>query len=253
MPEEKFNFKKILMAAASLFILVLIVFFIIMSLNEWDKRTYAGPDVLTISAAGQGEVFVKPDIAQISFTIQKEKISLLDAQNEASVASNKLTNFLKSSGIEEKDIKTTNYSISPRYDYLENTGRIFRGYDVSETIEVKIRKIDDTGKILSGAANNGADQVGQVSFTIDDQEAVKRQAREKAIIDAKQKADKLANDLGLKIVRLVGFYESGGDYYPVAMMKESSSVLGMGGGIAPSIPTGENKVTINVSLTYQMK
>jgi len=253
MPEEKFNFKKILMAAASLFILVLIVFFIIMSLNEWDKRTYAGPDVLTISAAGQGEVFVKPDIAQISFTIQKEKISLLDAQNEASVASNKLTDFLKSSGIEDKDIKTTNYSIYPRYDYLENSGRIFRGYDVSETIEVKIRKIDDTGKILSGAANNGADQVGQVSFTIDDQEAVKREAREKAIIDAKQKANKLANDLGLKIVRLIGFYESGGDYYPVAMMKESSSILGMGGAATPSIPSGENKVTVNVSLTYQMK
>lgn len=251
MPEEKFNVKKLLMALASAFLLILVLFFVLKSLNELDKRIYSSPDNLIIVVGGKGEIFAKPDIAQVSLSVEKEAVSLSDAQDQATGVINKVVDFLKGAGVEEKDIKTTNYNIYPRYDYLEQMGRVFRGYVVSQTIQVKIRKTDRIGEILVGTTKAGANQIGGIYFTIDDEEVVKQEARQKAIIDAQEKAGRLAKDLGLKIVRLVNFSESGGDYY--LPYYAESKALGIGGGEEPDIPTGENKITVTVNLTYQMK
>ena len=235
------------MVLLSLLIAVLIFYFGVKSFNEMDNISDRQN---TISVTGKGEIFIKPDIAKISVSVEKEAVSIADVQKQATDAINKIVAFLKSSGIEDKDIKTTNYSIYPRYDYLR-TGQVFRGYVVSQTLDVKIRKIDDAGKILAGATSAGANQIGGVSFTVDNEEAVKQEARQKAIADAKEKARQLAKDLGIKIGRLTNFSESGnGDIImPYAMKSET---LGTGGP-EPEIPSGENKVTVTVNLTYQIK
>lgn len=248
--------KKIMAALASVFLAVLVIFFIAKSFNEIEQRKYIGQDIIpvnTITVSGKGEIFTKPDIAKISISVEKEALSVAEAQNKATEDINKIIAFLKGSSIEDKDIKTTNYNIYPRYDYLEEQGRVFRGYTVTQTLEIKIRKIDETGKILSGAALAGANQVGGIYFTVDDEEAPKREARQKAIIDAKEKSDQLAKDLGVKIVRLVSFYESGGDSPYLYNLKAAG--FGMGGEAAPApeIPAGENKITTTVSLTYEIK
>jgi len=237
------------MALLGVFIIVLIFYFGVKSFNEIDNRPVQQNN---ISVTGKGEIFVKPDITKVSVSVEKNAYSVSDAQSQATNAINNVTKFLKDSGIEDKDIKTVNYSIYPRYDYLENQGRVFRGYTISQTLEIRIRKIEDTGKILAGVTSAGANQVGGVSFTIDDEEGVKRQARQEAINDAKAKAKQLAKDLGVKIVRLVSFSESGNDYYS-PYYAESAKILGTGGGPEPEIPSGENKVTINVNLVYQIK
>ena len=193
------------MVLSGVFIIVLIFYFCVKSFNEMDNNPNQQN---TISVSGTGEIFIKPDIAQISLSVEKEALSLVDAQDKATEKINKIISFLKESGIEEKDIKTTNYSIYPRYDYLEKEGRVFRGYTVNQTLEVKIRKIVEAGKILSGATLVGANQVGGINFTVEDEEAVKRQARQEAINDARTKARQLAKDLGIKLGHLVSFYES---------------------------------------------
>ncbi len=246
------NLQKALVGVA----IILGIFLAVQAYNGIQEGRYIGKDIMptnTISVSGKGEVFVKPDIAKISVSVEKEAVSVLEAQNQATEAINKITAFLKESGIEDKDIKTTNYNIYPQYDYLEKTGRVFRGYIVGQTLEVKIRKIDEAGKILAGVTQAGANQVGGISFAIDDEEAAKRDARQKAIADAKTKAEQLAKDLGVKIVRLVNFSESGEIPYPYPIYK--TEALGVGGGpeISPEIPSGENTVTVNVSLTYEIK
>lgn len=238
------------MAILGVFIIVLIFYFGVKSFNEIDSR----PDQQNnISVTGKGEIFVKPDIAKVSVSVEKNAYSISDAQSQATNVINNVTKFLKDSGIEDKDIKTVNYSIYPRYDYLENQGRVFRGYTVSQTLEVKLRKIEDTGKILAGVTSAGANQVGGVSFTIDDEEGVKRQARQEAINDAKAKAKELAKDLGVRMGRLINYYEGENDWVP-SPYGTKESILGVGGGeTAPEIPSGENKVIVNVTLTYQIK
>ena len=238
------------MALSGVFIVVLIFYFGVKSFNEMDNIS---DQQNTISVSGKGEIFIKPDIARVSVSVEKNAYSVSDVQNQATNAINNVTKFLKDSGIEDKDIKTVNYSIYPRYDYLESQGRVFRGYTVSQTLEIKIRKIEDTGKILAGVTSAGANQVGGVSFTIDDEEGAKREARQKAINDAKTKAKQLAKDLGVRIGRLINYSEEGNGWIPLSYAAKEST-LGMGGGeIAPEIPSGENKVTINVNLIYQIK
>jgi len=249
MNNKDFKLKDILMALLGVFIIVLIFYFGVKSFNEMENRP---GQQNTISVAGQGEVFAKPDIAQISLSVEKEAVSLIDAQKRATEAINEVIAFLKNSGIEDKDIKTTNYSIYPRYDYLQKMGRVLRGYVVNQTLEIKIRKIDEAGKILAGAIFAGANQVGGINFTVDDIEAIKRQARQEAINDAQTKAKQLAKDLGIKIVHLVNFSETGNNGIVPVYMKSETSGMG-GGGEVPEVPSGENKITINVNLTYQIK
>lgn len=251
------NAKKTIAFLLCLFLGILVVFFGIKTYGEAKNIKNADkefPASNTINISGKGEIFVIPDIAKISLSVEKEAQTVAQAQSDATQAMKKVMEFLKRSGIEEKDIKTVNYNIYPRYDYLEAAGRVFKGYTVSQSLEVKVRKTEKAGDILSGAATAGANQIGGIQFTIDDEEASKREARQKAITDAKQKADQLAKDLGVKLVRLVNFSENGsGDYYPY--MSYKSDALGIGGGPESSavVPAGENQVIAHVNLTYEIE
>lgn len=243
------NLQKLL----SFLVIVLAFFLTIEAYNSFQEGKYIGKDIMptnTISVSGTGEAFAKPDIARISVSVSKLAATALEAQKQHTEAINKVVEFIKNSGVEDKDIKTSNYSINQEYDYTE-TGRRFLGYRIAQTLEVKIRNLDNVGKILSGATAAGANEISGVQFVIDNEDAMKREAREQAIGKAKEKAREIEKDLGIKLGKLTSFYESGGDF-PIYALKSE----GMGGGIggaAPEIPTGENKITIVVNLTYEVK
>jgi uncharacterized protein YggE len=242
------KFKKII----GVFAVVLALYVMILTYNEFLKSKYTGKEFAptsTISVNATGEVFAKPDIATVSLSVVKEARAVVDAQKQNTEAINKITKFLKDSGVEDKDLKTTGYNIYPLYDYLEKQGRVFKGYEVRQSLEVKIRKIDEAGKILSGAAEAGANEVSGLSFKIDDEEALKRVARKQAIDKAKEKAEQLAKDLNIDLLRLVNFSESGD--MPMYMTAKAEGI-GMGGS-APEIPTGENKISVTVNLTYEIR
>lgn len=246
------KFKKII----SMFAIILSLYVIVLIYNSFLESKYIGKDVNptnTINVSATGEVFAVPDVANFSVSVVKEAKTALDAQNKNAEAINKIVKFLKDSGIEDKDIKTSGYNIYPKYDYLEYQGQVFRSYEATQTLDVKVRKIDDAGKILSGAVEMGANQVSGINLAIDDEDALKREARQKAIIEAKQKADDLVKDLGVSLGKLVSFSESSGGYpmplYGMGMAKEA----GVGGAVAPDIQKGENKISVSVSLTYEIR
>ncbi|MBU2219457.1 SIMPL domain-containing protein [Patescibacteria group bacterium] len=248
-------FDKNLTRLLSILVIVLAIFLAIQAYNGFQEGKYIGKDIMpsnTITVSAAGEVFAKPDIAQISVSAVREAKTVLEAQKSHTESINKIVAYLKDSGIEEKDIRTSAYNIYPRYDYLRDKGQVFRGYEVSQTLDVKIRDLEKVGKILGGVAEMGANQVGGINFVIDDEDAVKEEARKQAIDKAKEKADQIAKDLGVSFGRLVSFYESSGDF-PIY---RSYMTEGMGGAElvpAPEIPAGENKVTITVNLTYEIK
>ncbi len=98
----------------------------------------------------------------------------------------------------------------------------------------------------------GANVVNQLSFEIDNQDVLKAEARAKAIADAKKKADELESQVGISLGKIVNFAENTGGY-PVPMMYETKAIGLGGGGVTPSVPTGENEITVDVTLTYQIK
>ncbi|MCK9446914.1 SIMPL domain-containing protein, partial [bacterium] len=158
--------------------------------------------------------------------------------------------------IEEKDIKTTSFNINPVYAWEDKTGkRTLTGYEVNQTINVKIRDLTKVGSIISGATEKGANDVSSLSFIVDDDEKVKEDAKNLAIKDAQAKAKNLEKALGVKMVKIINFSEN--SYNPVFVSYDSSyKMLNSSAGaleIAPTIQTGQNKITSTVTITYAIK
>lgn len=228
-------------------------------------RTLFGPlppTVNGISVEGTGKVTAIPDIARITFSVSEEADTAKDAQDRASEKMNAALELLGGMAIDEKDIKTTSYSISPKYSYPPRCysgycppdyEQTIVGYSVSQTVEVKVRDTAKAGDVFSALGGADVSNLYGPSFTIDDPEALKDEAREKAIIDARAKAKTLAKDLGVRLVRVTGFFESTGGY-PIYYGK--AEALGVGGdasGAVPSVPTGENEVSVTVNVTYEIR
>src|SRR3989338_1927600 len=127
---------------------------VFLGLKSWETwQNVRLPDFQhpTISVTGEGKIFVKPDIGEIGFAINSEVAKIDDAQARATEVINKIVSMLKEKGVEEKDIQTVNYSISPVYDYPDGTRR-FRSWQVSQSLKVKMRDLTKTGELISGAA-----------------------------------------------------------------------------------------------------
>lgn len=205
----------------------------------------------TVSFSGEGKVLAKPDVAAISLSIVTEAITSKSAQDDNSNKSKAVTDFLKNQGVEEKDIKTTGYNIYPQYRYPQYDKPEIRGYQVNQTMEVKVRDLDKVSSVLDGVVSAGVNQVNSLGFEIDEPEKLKAEARQKAIKAAKAKAEELEDQLGVDLGKIVNFSESAGGF-PGPIFYEKAAVGGFGGD-GPSVPTGENEIMINVTITYQIK
>ena len=207
----------------------------------------------TISVSGEGKVSAVPDIAVLSFGVQTGRVSTAqDATARLQKAMTAILEAVKAKGIEEKDISTESLYLNPAYDWTEG-GQIPRGYEASQSLRVKIRDLSKIGDVLSAAAKAGANQIGGVNFTVDEPETLRTQAREKAIAQAKEKAQKLASELGVTLGKLKGFSEGYGAVPP--MFERSMMVDGMGGGGGGPlpVPTGEQELMTTVTLTYEVR
>lgn len=205
-----------------------------------------------ITFSGEGKAVVKPDIAMVSFAVGTKALKSVDAVNENNTKMNVVVKAVKAAGVEEKDIQTTSYNLQPNYDYTEK-GRVFLGYALEQQISVKIRNLDKINDVLDKAASAGANSIGSLSFTVDDMEKVKAEARAKAIDQAKQKAETLTKQAGLKLGKLINVSE-GYNPYPVASFgMGSANAMMEKSSVAPDIQVGQSEVSVSISLTYQVK
>ncbi len=241
---------------ATLIVVFLVVFLGVLTRNELKKYDYIGrteQQIYTITINGEGKVTAIPDIAQISLGIQTDKLTVVEAQKENTDKMNKIIDELKKMGIETKDIKTTNYSIYPRYDWSDGR-QILRGYVISQNVTVKIRDLEKVGAIVDKAGNLGANEVGGLNFTIDEPEQLRQEAREKALANAKEKAEALAKIAGVKLGKLVSFNES--DYAPTPIYRDyalKSLDVGLAQeAAAPTVEPGSQDITVNVTVTYEV-
>ena len=211
----------------------------------------------TVSILGEGKATISPDIAAVDLGITTEGSKVENIVQENTNAMNKLLADIKALGIADKDVKTKSYSLQPRYEYDENGKRTSKGYTLSQSIEVKIRDFAKIGNVLETAANDGATNVSDLQFTIDDMEKARAQAREKAISQAKEKAKAIASQTGIKLKKITSVYEDTGSCGTYGCPYAE----GMGAGmtakavsdIAPTIQSGEQEVTIRITLNYRTK
>jgi len=211
----------------------------------------------TITVSDTGTVYAKPDLAIASFSVVVEAKTVAEAMADNTKKMNAVVSFMKEQGVEDKDLKTTNFNINPRYEwydsdqYYPSGRRVLVGYEVTQTLQVKIRDMEKIGSIIEGGTSAGANEVSDLQFTIDDEDELKNQARTEAINKAKTKAETLAKELGINLLRISNFSESGVVPY-FYTMQEAAAPAGMGGGETPSIQTGENKIEVTVTITYEI-
>lgn len=250
---------------AALGALILLAVFLgarsITEILKWDSVGDEAP-LNTITVTGRGEEFQVADVATFSFAVNEEAKSVSEAQKKATDKANAAIKYLKDEGIEDKDIKTSNYSAGPKREYRPCTAfscpvnGIIVGYEVNQTIMVKVRDIEKAGTLLTGIVATGATNVSDLNFVIDDEEEVKEKAREKAIEDAKEKAKTLAKKLDVDLEEITSYFENNDPIFYGREMN-SSKDMAMGGAMqsntAPSLPAGENKVVVNISVTYRIK
>lgn len=246
--------KHVIMAVLAIVVIVYLGVLIRNSLRTYD---YIGktPDIINqVTVTGTAKIATAPDIALLNIGIISEGATVNAAQKGTTEKMNNIVNSLKNDfKIDSKDIKTENFSVNPKYDWSSGRQSII-GYTVSQSVSVKVRNFDNTGNILAKATELGANSVSGPNFQIDDPEKAKSVAREQAIAQAKEKAKTLADQVGIKLGRIVNFYEGGGDYPNV--------YYGMGGAMAdsasvklsaPSIEPGTQDVQLTVSISYEIK
>lgn len=208
----------------------------------------------TIVVSGEGKVTAAPNIATVTIGTLTQGSDVARAQKENTEKMNALIGAVKKLGIEEKDLQTTTYYINPRYNYREGRSEI-QGYEVSQSVTVKIRDLSKISAVLAAAGEHKANQVSGVQFSIDDPENLRDEARVKAITRAREVAEAISQGLGVKLGRVVAFNESGGGY-PGPMPYFAESRLGVGGAEPfpePKIQPGTNEIVVNVSVIYEIK
>ncbi|MDO8617939.1 MAG: SIMPL domain-containing protein [Candidatus Uhrbacteria bacterium] len=221
--------------------------------GEHDQIGHAPRSRDTITMDGEGKVTGKPTLAQIDLGMFMEGKDVPELQNQNSQKVNAIIAAMKGLGIAEADLQTSNYTISPKFEYKDGSQNVV-GYMISQNLNLKVRDLSKLSAVLAKAGQLGTNQVNGVSFTIDDPTELKQEARKKALQDARNKAQELADALGVKVERVVTFAESSNPMiqpFPY-MYKAEATGLG-GGGTAPDIQPGSLDVISRVSVTFEIR
>lgn len=221
------------------------------------QTTQNGQLVNSISVSGQGKVFANPDILQVNVGISKTRSTSREALNEVNQQVAKIKEILKESGIEEKDIQTTNLSIYPEYDWKGERGRVLKGQRASQSLTFKVKGIDkdinQATTIIDQLSAINEVQVNSLSFDVEDKTEHYSQARELAFKKAKQKAGELA-DLGdLDLLKPVSITDQSVDHFYAPARQnfamEQKAAMGMDG--APTdISAGQMEININLQVVF---
>jgi len=201
------------------------------------------------TVTGTADVTAVPDTAMLSFGVSKSGPAVEAGKQEVNKIINQITQDLKNLGVDEKDIKTTNYSVNPNYDYSQGSQKT-NGYTINASIEVKIKSIEKANNAVDIATRDGATQVGGIQFVVNDdaKKKLEDQARKDAIQKAKDKAASISGAAGIHLGRIVDVQENGSNPGPLPYGMQADSAKQTQ---TTQLSPGENKITSTVSLSYE--
>lgn len=213
-----------------------------------------------INVSASGIVMEVPDMAQISFTVVTDGKEAAETQTENTETVGSVIDALTQLGVVKGSIQTSDYNISPQYDYDKDPATLV-GYQVRTTLTVSDQKIEDAGKILSAAVNAGASEIGGIAYTCSTYDEKYQEALTKAVGAAKTKAETLAAASGEKLGKIVTISEGWQDTSARYQESNASGDMLMESAAmddAKSIPDvdvnpGSLEITANVTVTYEIE
>lgn len=204
-----------------------------------------------VTVNGHGEVSIRPDTGMVTLGVEVHNEDLGIAQTEATDRMDAVIAAMQAAGIAEADIKTANYNIWVDRDW-ERPDQPIRGYNVSHNITVKVRDIDQVGDIIEAGLNAGANSVQGIAFTVEDSADAISQARERAVEDARNKAEDLARITGVALGQVVTIEEYSYSAAPVAYEERAYDMDDGAAGSAPPINPGESTISVQVQIAWEI-
>jgi uncharacterized protein YggE len=220
-----------------------------------DAPPPPGPRPAIFVLSGEGKASAAPDLAVLSSGVLAEGKTAREALDANTAAMTKLIASFKAAGIEDRDIATSGFTVQPRYVYSQrNDGtqeppRI-TGYEVRNTVTVKVRDLTKLGGVLDTAVTEGSNQIDGLTFDIAKKDELLNEARKKALADARAKADLYAEAAGVKLGRLRELSEQTGSGYPpprpMAMRMEAKAAADV------PVEAGQQEISVNVTATWEI-
>lgn len=204
-----------------------------------------------IAMTGTGEVTAAPDMVTVSVGVVEIEPTAAAALNANTAKMTTLMQMLKDAGIAEKDIQTSNFSVNPRYDFDQSRqAQIMVGYEVSNEVTIRLRKVADLGRLLDRLVEAGSNQVNGVSFGIAETAKLEDEARRRATENARHKAEVYAKAAGVKIGKVMSISETTSYRPPMPML----AARRMQAEAAPvPIAAGEATVSASVDVVWELK
>ncbi|KKW16299.1 MAG: 26 kDa periplasmic immunogenic protein [Parcubacteria group bacterium GW2011_GWA1_50_14] len=256
MENDNVKFKKyfwILLDILLAGIVVNLLFFVMPAIKRFGESL---APVRTITVSAEGKTFIVPDIARTSFSVVSEGVSPTTITTENNKKISAAIDFVKGKGIDSKDVQTSGYNLSPRYEYDKNKRTTFiSGYTLTQTVDIKIRDFSKIAEIIGGLPSLGINQIGGLTFTVDDPEKFLTEARKEAFEKARAKASAIVSLSGARLGRVITVGESSGGFQPIYARSEAKFGLGGAADMAPlpSIEPGSQEVQLTVSITYALQ
>ncbi|OJI09188.1 MAG: hypothetical protein COV08_02035 [Candidatus Vogelbacteria bacterium CG10_big_fil_rev_8_21_14_0_10_49_38] len=231
--------------------------------------TYADSMMMrSFSVTGEAKISVVPNVAEFDFSVTTEGgKDLVALQTQNTKKMNEIIAFLKKNKIDDEDVRTTSYNLSPRYQNIncrfDGTGvsicppAEIIGYSLRQSGVVKVRDFTVLGGLLAGVVESGANGVSQLRFTIDDRDALLGEVKGEAIKRAQVKAKSLADTAGIRLGKLLSIEDAYTPYYGATdtfgMGGDGREMLAIKAAPAPAIEPGSQEVTASVILRYGIK
>ncbi len=245
--------RKYLYGVGTLFIITLIFLVLTITVNQFNQRGQIGlENVRSIEVSAEEKIYRKPDEAEIVFSVLTQGEGYREATEENSLQMNSVNEYLRDQGVKESDLRTQNFSVQPRYGEIENDRRVTReivGYEVENNLRVKVRDLKQVDSLIGGAVNAGANKVVGLQFVVSNEDELKKEVRSTAIEAAKEEAQKIADDLGVKLGRVLDFSESR-RFYPQRMQ---GVAMEMEEAADTPIEPGETEISSSVNITFEIR
>jgi len=211
----------------------------------------ASQQINTVTASGNGKAYAPPDEATMNFGVTKQSADAKKALSEASDAAKEITDAIVKTGVDKKDIQTSNVSVYPQQ--TEQNGKtVITGYDASIQVTVKVREIGDLGEVITAANEAGANSISGPTFTIAEDSPYRDEAIDEAVADARSAAEAMAKAANKSVGEVLNISSSNVSIpiysrdmaYGAAMAEEAKAV---------SIETGQLEITADVTVVFELK
>lgn len=205
----------------------------------------------SIVVSGTGRVAVVADVADLRLGVMLDRPTVEEARADAATAMTAVIGAVLAAGVDRRDVRTALLSVQPRYEYRDGKPPKLSGYDLANVVEIVVRDLARLGDVVDGALGAGATSMDSLTFRVADPTTAEREARVRAMAQARSRAEVLAESAGLSIDGVTGIVESVAGAPPMPYPK-AERMLAAADAATP-VEAGTMEIAVTATVTYRVR